>query len=110
MKTFLACLAMLALTVVLQSADGNEVSNFTELLTGVPGKIVADAVTTPGFASVVLHGTLKEKHAWAKGNPTQYGHMTYDADDYLRDQKGWSEVHIHNVGHFWGFSPLWGNR
>ncbi len=81
-----------------------------ECMSGVPSTIMFDAVRTPGFLPVALYGTDRERHEWAKGHDTQFGHLSYDADDYLKYNRHWSEVHIHDVGHAYRFSPLWGNR
>lgn len=81
-----------------------------ELTVGdVPMAIAVDAARQPGFVDLVLHGTLKERHDFAKGYATRFGQMSFDADTYLR-RKGWSDEHIHNIGNSYGFSPSWAEK
>jgi len=74
----------------------------------IPAEIVTEAVKNGGV-KVFLLGSYEEKHAFAKGLPTQYGQMSFNADDFLKYRAGWSERKIHAVGHSLGFSELWNN-
>lgn len=74
-------------------------------LFSLPGRILGTAVKNGGL-EVAAFGTAAEKHAFAKGRPTRFGQMPFDADEDLQN-RGWSEIRIHELGHRYGFSNLW---
>ncbi len=72
----------------------------------VPSELIIESFDGDGL-SVFLFGSASEKHNYAKGRSTQFGKMSLATDDYLKAEKGWSEIHIHEVGHALGFSNYW---
>lgn len=78
---------------------------FADDITGVPTPVIQNAIKNNAW-NVMLFGNATEKHNYAKGKPTQYGHLDFDADAYLRTFKGWSEKKVHDIGHLFGFSEL----
>lgn len=79
---------------------------FIENFTGLPIQIIDDAWENGGL-SVYLWGNQKEKHSFAKGYHTRFGQMSFNADSFLKDHKGWSEERIHSLGFQYGFSGKW---
>lgn len=74
-----------------------------EQMSGVPGKIVTDALMNGGI-KVHLFGSAEEKHQFAKGEWTRFGTLPYDSETYLEDSHGWSTEKVHAVSGFYGYS------
>ena len=89
-------------------ADDSPVVSVLSSVLSFPGHIVANAAQNGGIEAAMF-GSSAEKHAFAKGRHTRFGQMTMDADEELQ-KRGWSEVQIHDLGHRYGFSNLWGQR
>lgn len=68
----------------------------------IPPEVIEDALQS-GAMLAYLFGTFEERHAFAKGHVTRFGHMSFDSDSYLQS-KGWSERKIHEAGNYYGFS------
>lgn len=95
--------AIVLISAILVNFTIHHYENVAEAITGVPSEIVKEAVNSGGI-SVYLLGTEEEKHSFGKGQQTRYGKMSFDADAYLKYNKGWSEKKIHQLGHKYGFS------
>lgn len=74
---------------------------------GVPLEIAGDAARQPGLIPLLVSGSARERHDFAKGRPTRFGRMSFDADQFLKLKKGWSEQRIHDTGASLGFSDAW---
>lgn len=68
----------------------------------IPPEVIDDALES-GAISAYLFGTFEERHAFAKGQSTRFGHMSFDSDSYLQS-KCWNEHKIHEAGNYYGFS------
>jgi hypothetical protein len=79
---------------------------FIQSVFGVPPKIIFAAIQAGGI-DAYFFGTPAERHEFAKGRPTRFGHMGFPVDDYLTANLGWSEEYVHQLGHQYGFSDLW---
>lgn len=93
MKLFI----VLSLIIGLSYAASDESQNFD-----MPSEVIDNALES-GAIMASLFGTFEERHAFAKGQSTRFGHMSFDSDSYLQS-KGWSEHKIHEAGNYYGFS------
>ena len=77
----------------------------TKLLIVLFSAAVGIASVNNRFVDLLLDGSPEERHTYAKGLPTQYGCLPFDAEFELK-KAGLSDRDVHVLGYLTGFSTL----